>query len=249
MNSTTKFIAHRGASKEKMQNTVAAFKSASESFAYGVETDVRITRDGVFVVFHDKSAARLGGRHKVIEKTDFKKVQKLKIFDKNRRHRIPTLIEYLQNCHLSGKVAVIEIKSNLTKEQTEKFIQIIDTEHYLLKTIFVSFNTQVLGYIRARLPEQPIQLLALKYKQQELKFLQENKFGLDIYHRQLTEERIRECHDRGIEVNCWTVNSEKRAKLLLKWGIDYITTDKPNLGEITKVNKSRQKHSSNEIYN
>ena len=228
---TTKFIAHRGSSKEEKQNTVAAFRRASESGVYGVETDVRITNDGVFVAFHDKSAARLMGRYKVIEKTDFKALQKLKIYDKRQRHRLPTFLEYLQNCKSSGKVAVVEIKSSLTDEQTEKLIQIVDSEQYLPKTIFVSFNAQVLQYIRMRLPNQPIQLLALKYKQEDLPFLQTNKFGIDIYHRQLTQDRINEYHSRDIEVNCWTVNSKRRAKLLQQWGIDFITTDKLTLGE------------------
>jgi glycerophosphoryl diester phosphodiesterase len=77
-----------------------------------------------------------------------------------------------------------------------------------------------------KLPEQPIQLVLIKYTQENLKIARENKFGIDIYHRQLTEERIRECHNRGIEVNCWTVNSGKRSKLLQRWGVDFITTDK-----------------------
>jgi glycerophosphoryl diester phosphodiesterase len=218
-----RFIAHRGFGKE---NTLDAFLTSSESDVYGVETDIRITKDGVFVAFHDKSAARISGRYKVIEKTDFKKLQKLKIIDRQRRHKIATFSDFLQNCVSSGKVAIVEIKSDLTKEQTEKLVQMIDSEKYLSKTIFISFNMQVLKYIRAQLPEQPIQLLLRKYKPEYLDFAQKNKFGIDIYHRLLTEEIISECHNRGIEVNCWTVNSEKRSKLLQQWGVDYITTDK-----------------------
>ena len=222
----TKFIAHRGASKEKKQNTLAAFERASHSGVYGVETDVRITKDGVFVAFHDKSMARLSGRYKIVEKTNFADIKKLKVYDRNRRHNIPMFLDYLKNCELSGKTAVIEIKSALTKEQTDKLIDVVDSEGYLSKTIFVSFNTMVLLYIRKRLPDIPIQLLALKYKNLDLKFLQEFKFGIDIHHRQLTKDRIIECHELGIEVNCWTVNGKKRSKRLQEWGVDFITTDK-----------------------
>lgn len=222
----TKFIAHRGYSHKKKQNTADAFQLASESDAYGVETDVRITKDGVFIAFHDKSAARLSGRYKVIEKTDFVKVRKLKVYDKNRRHKIPTFVEYLHSCKSSGKVAVVEIKSDLTNEQTDRLIGIINDEGYLENTIFVSFNARILKYIRTQLPEQLIQLLMLMFKQEHLDFVQENQFGIDISHRQLTKDRINECHTRGIEVNCWTVNSSKRAKILQSWGVDYITTDK-----------------------
>ena len=222
----TRFIAHRGFSHKKKQNTIDAFQQASESDAYGVETDVRITKDGVFIAFHDKSAARLSGRYKIIEKINFSDVQKLKVFDRHRRHKIPTFIEFLQNCKTSSKVAVVEIKSDLSKEQTEKLIQIIIDEDYLLKTIFISFNMRVLQYIRTRLPDQPIQMLSRKYKQEDLMFLQENNFAIDIYHRQLTKARVSEYHERGIKVNCWTINNGRRTKVLQEWGVDYITTDK-----------------------
>ena len=227
----TNFIAHRGFGKENKQNTTAAFRCASQSVVYGVETDVRTTNDNVFVVFHDKSTTRLCGKYKIIEKTDFKKVQELKVLDRHLQHTIPTFLDFLQNCKSNKKVSVVEIKSNLTKEQIEKFIQIIDKEQYLTKTIFISFNKQVLKYIRELLPEQPIQILAIKYKNLDLKFLQEYKFGIDIHHLQLTKERITECHELGIDVNCWTVNSIRRSKLLQQWGVDFITTDKIIISE------------------
>lgn len=226
-----KYIAHRGSSKEKKQNTLAAFDHASGSGVFGVETDVRITRDGKFVAFHDKSMARLSGRYKIIEKTDFENVRKLKVYDRHLRHTIPSFSEYLESCKSTGKIAVVEIKSNLTKGQTSELINEINAGDYLSKTIFVSFNRQVLEYVRAELPKQPIQLLALKYKQEELKYLQEHNFGIDIFHRQLKKERIDECHELDIEVNCWTVNSKRRARLLNQWGIDYITTDNHKLFE------------------
>lgn len=224
-----KLIAHRGASKEKKQNTLAAFEYASKTGVFGVETDIRITRDGVFVAFHDKSAARLSGRYKIIEETDFKEVQKLKVYDRHLRHKVPTLQDYLGNCKSNGKIAVAEVKSPLTKEQTDRLIDAIAGEQYLGRTIFISFNKKVLEYIRARLPEQPIQLLALRYRQDELKYLQEFNFGIDIYHKQLTRERIDEYHELGIEVNCWTVNRRLRARQLTEWCVDYITTDKHKL--------------------
>jgi glycerophosphoryl diester phosphodiesterase len=46
-------IAHRGASRERPENTVAAFVRAAELGADGVELDVHLTADGVLVVHHD----------------------------------------------------------------------------------------------------------------------------------------------------------------------------------------------------
>jgi len=225
----TRFIAHRGFSKEEKQNTVNAFRCASTSDAYGIETDVRITKDGVFVAFHDKSTARLSGKYKIIEETYFEDVQKLKVYDGQRRHKIPTFIEFLQNCKSGNKKAIVEIKSDLTKEQTENLIRIIESEDYLSNTVFISFNAQVLKFIREKVPSQPIQMLAMRFCKVDLEFLKEYRFGLDISHWQLTKDRVVKCHEHGIDVNCWTVNSCRRAGSLQQWGVDYITTDKRNL--------------------
>ena len=54
-------IAHRGASAEKPENTLGAFRRALALGVDGIELDVRVTRDGVPVVFHDASLRRLTG--------------------------------------------------------------------------------------------------------------------------------------------------------------------------------------------
>ncbi|MEW6213224.1 MAG: glycerophosphodiester phosphodiesterase family protein, partial [Acidobacteriota bacterium] len=54
-------IAHRGGAKETTENTIAAFQRALRLGANGVETDVRLTRDGVVVIYHDERFGRVEG--------------------------------------------------------------------------------------------------------------------------------------------------------------------------------------------
>ena len=51
---TFQLIAHRGASAEAPENTAAAFRIAQQTGATDVELDVRLSRDGHLIVFHDK---------------------------------------------------------------------------------------------------------------------------------------------------------------------------------------------------
>src|SRR5690606_10597395 len=51
-------FAHRGGAHEFEENTLAAFKASYEKGLRGFETDVRMTRDGRFVVLHDDSLER-----------------------------------------------------------------------------------------------------------------------------------------------------------------------------------------------
>lgn len=54
---TPQIIAHRGASRERPENTLAAFERAAELGADAFELDVHRTADGVIVVHHDPRLA------------------------------------------------------------------------------------------------------------------------------------------------------------------------------------------------
>ena len=58
---TPRVIAHRGASGEYPENTLAAFRAAAEAGAPYFELDVHMTRDGVVVVSHDPELSRTCG--------------------------------------------------------------------------------------------------------------------------------------------------------------------------------------------
>ncbi len=49
----TKMIAHRGLSGLEQENTVLAFIAAGNRSYFGIETDVRITKDKKFILCHD----------------------------------------------------------------------------------------------------------------------------------------------------------------------------------------------------
>jgi glycerophosphoryl diester phosphodiesterase len=59
-------IAHRGASRDFPENTSLAFDEALRQGCDAIELDVQLTRDGVPVIWHDRTLARAGGgRRKV----------------------------------------------------------------------------------------------------------------------------------------------------------------------------------------
>lgn len=54
-----RLYAHRGASAERPENTMAAFERAVEVGVHGLELDVHVTRDGHLIVAHDDTARRM----------------------------------------------------------------------------------------------------------------------------------------------------------------------------------------------
>lgn len=55
----TDIIAHRGASEFAHENTLEAFRATFELGGDGNEIDIRITKDGVLVCFHDDMLDRI----------------------------------------------------------------------------------------------------------------------------------------------------------------------------------------------
>jgi glycerophosphoryl diester phosphodiesterase len=76
-------IAHRGASVERLENTLSAFKLAMERGADAVELDVHLTRDNVVVVHHDPE---VGGWP--IRTTDWADLAEVKLEDDERIPRL-----------------------------------------------------------------------------------------------------------------------------------------------------------------
>jgi glycerophosphoryl diester phosphodiesterase len=93
-------IAHRGASGERPENTLAAFDEAVRQGCDGIELDLQLSRDGVVVVHHDRTARKLGGGRRRIGAMDLVEILKLDAgawFDSDfSGERVPTLARVLE---------------------------------------------------------------------------------------------------------------------------------------------------------
>ena len=220
---SVKMIAHRGLSGIEMENTSAAFKAACERSYYGIETDVHVTKDGKYIIFHDDGTGRLCEQNLIIEKTDFEILRSLKF--KDGISEMPTLSEYLQVVSRYKKVAVIELKKPMRENNIEEIIEICKREYTLDKIIFISFDIENLVAVRKLLPKQKIQLLADKFNGELIKSLKEYEFDLDILYDLLKKEKIKELRENDIIINCWTCDDRQKAEELIGFGVDFITTN------------------------
>ena len=99
-----RMVAHRVVSGLETENTCAAFVAAGNRSYFGVETDVHVSADGAFVIFHDDNTRRVGLQDHVIEKTDSAVLREMILADldggeKSRSDlRIPLLREYVRIC-------------------------------------------------------------------------------------------------------------------------------------------------------
>ncbi|MGZ8578333.1 MAG: glycerophosphodiester phosphodiesterase, partial [Actinomycetota bacterium] len=161
-------VAHRGASAEVPENTLAAFERAVEVGADAVEFDVRLTRDGVAVVMHDADVDRTTDGRGLVRDHSLAEVKGLRALGgaEGRDQEVPSLEEAL--VALSGRVAVdIEIK-NIPGEPdftpdgqavVDATLAALDATSFVGPVLVSSFNPFSLTRVREVAPGIPTGLL------------------------------------------------------------------------------------------
>ena len=225
-----RIIAHRGVSALEAENTAAAFVAAGNRSYFGIETDVRVTRDGQYVVNHDGDLKRVAGVDLVIEEATLAEIGAVTLFDTDgvtRRAdlRVPLLADYIGICRRYEKEAILELKSDIAPEHIAGIVAVIREAGWLDRTTFISFHPDNLLRVRAILPEAKAEFLPSENAEWVFRFVRENRFGLDIYHKALTKEMVEMAHAAGLTVNCWTVDTPEDAARVLALGVDEITTN------------------------
>ncbi len=226
----TLVVAHRGLSGIETENTNAAFVAAGNRSYYGIETDIRRTADGDFVVSHDRTLMRVGGVDINVETTDIGALRNIRLLDKDGTYdradlRPCTLENYISICKKYEKHCVLELKSDFTDEETAAYIEKIKKYDYLDNVTFISFKYDVLLRIRKILPTQSAQFLFKEFSDGIIENVKRDKFDVDVYHKSLNEDVIKELREAGIKVNAWTVDDPARAEELASFGVDFITTN------------------------
>ncbi len=106
-------ICHRGASEHAHENTLEAFRATFELGGDGNEFDVRATRDGVLVVFHDDMLDRLLEAYGDVGDYTWDELRRFRFRDPGRfggQCRIPTLVEVFDLHRRYGGLMHLDVK-------------------------------------------------------------------------------------------------------------------------------------------
>lgn len=114
------FIAHRGCQSLAPENTIPSFVCAARLGLQAIETDVRLSKDGVMVCSHDDSLKRMFGLKQKVSETAYAELKGLVPAKGNgltvwpkETLRIPTFGEYLDICEKYDAVPFIETKGDV----------------------------------------------------------------------------------------------------------------------------------------
>ena len=218
-------IAHRGASAEKPENTLAAFRRALALEVDGIELDVHVTRDGVPVVFHDASLARLTGTRGRLAGKTWAELSALRVLG---REPIPRLVDVLRLTR-GLIVAQIELKAG----PVAPVIRAIKAARAADWVILASFHSRLVAEARTLAPAIPRMLIS-EGRSAPITLVRQlaagGAVGLSVNHEAIRSPVwIKYFQQRGYSVWSWTVNDPAIAKRLAGWGIDALLGDDPAL--------------------
>lgn len=239
---TTHLIAHRGASRDAPENTLAAFALAWRQGADGIETDLRLTREGRVVCIHDAGTGRTADRDLDVAASSLEELRRLDLGAGKgaawHGQRIPTLEELLDQLP-AGKRLFIELKCGAEIiRPLETILGGYGGDAGLI--CILAFDAALLAQVKQRLPgiraclnagyRWNLRSSSWQPSREELLATLERTGadGLSSQDHALLDGRfVDDLRGSGREVHVWTVDSGRRAGYYLGLGVDSIMTNRP----------------------
>lgn len=235
-------IAHRGASYDAPENTVASIKLAWEQKADAVEFDLHLTGDGKIIAIHDKTTDRTTGFSGNVAEMTLDELRKLDAGSwkdpSYAGEKLPLLEELIAPTPENGRL-VIELKDG--PEIVDPVKKILDESGKKPNQIvLISFNYETIKAAKKAMPEyEALWILSYKPDKQTGKLPYEledmirmckeaNLDGLDLsYKWPIDKAFVKKVHDAGLKLFTWTVDDADVAKAEVEAGVDGITTNRP----------------------
>jgi glycerophosphoryl diester phosphodiesterase len=240
-------FAHRGGAGLAPENTIEAFDRGLALGADGIELDVRLSRDGVVVVHHDRTLARTtnqcgGVAHFTADELARADAGYRFARDGGWPFRgcgigVPTLASVLsryRDCRIA-----IEMKIN-SQDFARRVVEAVRQSDAVERVCLGSFGRRVLRAARAIQPA-----IATSAAREEVRWALYRSWcrwpvsrpAYDGYQvpelagttRVVSPQFLNAAHCAGLGVQVWTVDSERDAVRLLEWGVDGLISDRPDV--------------------
>jgi glycerophosphoryl diester phosphodiesterase len=226
-------IAHRGGAGLAPENTMAAFRRSYDLGLRYLETDVRVTADGVCLAFHDATVDRVtcaGG--KVINR-DWDSLRMLDV-DGEPIARIEDVLEEFPDAHLAidlkDAAALRPMISMLRRTGTTDRVCLSGARDGLLQAArdlagpalatALGWESTTRFVLAARTGLRPRRLARAEFVHVPLRL---GRVGI------LAERMVEMAHELGMKLIVWTVDDPFQMKRLLDMGTDGVITDRPDL--------------------
>jgi glycerophosphoryl diester phosphodiesterase len=222
---------HRGAAAHHPENTLRSFRAAVAAGVDALETDVRMTRDGQVVVFHDADGARTCGRRQRLRDCDWGEVSGWDAGEGERPLLLSDLLEEWPDLFVN-----VDLKDD-DVEAARRTLEVLRRIGRADQVGLGSFHARVVRELRrqgyegqlALVPHEvaaarllPLSLAARVVKGTAAQIpVSGGRVRLDA------PGFIERCHQLGLRVDFWTIDDPVQAAALVAAGADGIVTNDP----------------------
>ena len=243
-------IAHQGSSLDLPPNTLEAFQLALDQGADIIELDIWRSKDGTWVVIHDRNLSRITGVNKDITKLTFEEIQLLdagynfsdssgNYLYRNKGYKIPSLEQVFKQ--FNNEKINIEIKT-VSKLGLSDLVQMIKKYQMEKKVLVVSFSYNVIKKFR-KISNNQIATAASKSDIMRMIYfgklpwykIRFDAFQMPFYSKKVERyglknpEWIDKMRSKGMEVHYWTVDNSEDIKKAFSIGAGGVITNKPKI--------------------
>lgn len=225
-------VAHRGMRSVAPENTTASFDEAGKHGYWGAECDVYRTKDGVWVISHDRHTYRMMDKSAFVEKKTYDELMAMKVdngvnIDKYKDLKMCSLEEYLEICKKYKMTPVIELKG---KNNTEHYNEIVDlVNQYKIDVVYISFHLENLKAMRNLDTSSKMYYLVQKISEKDIEDARSIlDCGIDFNGNKeanFKNDILKKCRDQGLDLGAWTIDDPDVMKKLEDNGVTLITTD------------------------
>jgi glycerophosphoryl diester phosphodiesterase len=226
---------HRGDRSAAPENTVPALQSALDGTMVFVETDVRMSADGVPVLIHDATLDRTTDGTGSVADLTLAQLQQLDAGSWYAKAfaglRIPTLETFLVMLGHSNKKAMLELKGTWSHEELTVVSALIDTSGLGRRVVLASFDLETMAGLGIVVPELPRMVITRELPADPVALVHQFgaiglvTSGLAVESDPTAVDRI---HRAGLGILLYTLNKKQSWKSALALGVDGIITDKPS---------------------
>jgi glycerophosphoryl diester phosphodiesterase len=226
-------FAHRGGAIEHLENSMSAFEACVALGYRYLETDVRVTADGVLVAFHDPGLERTTDGTGRIEQLPWSEVAQARIGGREPLVRLEDLLAAWPDVRFN-----LDVKTAGALAPLVRLVRRLKAADRLCLASFsdarVAAARRLLGpSVCTSLGPRGVAALRLSSYSPRAAGLVRIQAGcaqvpLQLGGRPLVDERfIEAAHARSLQVHVWTVDSEAAATEMLDLGVDGVMTDRP----------------------
>jgi glycerophosphoryl diester phosphodiesterase len=223
-----KIYAHRGASHDFPEMTMVAYENAVKQGADGFECDLRLTKDGVAVLWHDADLKRRANNDAVIHESTY--AQLAAIYP-----QIVTLDQFIDFGITEKKSLLLETKHPVPS-RTEIESHVVNKLHAEAKRIAksgIDITVMSFSWFAVERVKQLDRSIALTYLIREttprisVKYTSAHSVGPGIAQLRKKPALAQKIKSAGKKLNVWTVDEPSDIILCRHLGVDNLITNRP----------------------